>query len=178
MGVGTGARAGRAPPLRNGMSARRHLAELNFGTLRYDWGDPRIEEFQSALGKVAAIAERSPGFIWQMDEDQMDVAQQDPSGPFGDNPRTASTLSVWADVESLVFFVERSVHGRYLRRAEDWFEPGDRGHLVLWWVPMGHKPTLAEGMKRYRMLREDGPSDAAFDFDWLRRTGELPEPRQ
>ena len=157
------------------MTGGRHLAELNFGTLRYDWGDPRIAEFQSALGKVAAIAERCPGFIWQLDEDAMDAAQQDPSGPFGANPRTASTLSVWADVESLWFFVERSVHGRYMRRSADWFEPEDRGHLVLWWVPEGHRPSLAEGMARFRMLQEHGAKNDAFDFGWLRRMGELPQ---
>jgi len=157
------------------VSGDRHLAELNFGTLRYDWGDPRIADFQTALSKVGAIAERCPGFIWQMDEDAMDAAQQDPSGPFGANPRTASTLSVWADPESLWAFVERSVHGRYLRRAAEWFEPEDRGHLVLWWVEKGHRPTLAEGMNRYALLRAQGASEQAFDFAWLRSTGQLPE---
>ena len=158
------------------MTAKMHLAELNFGTLRYDWDDPRIAPFQSVLGKVGAIAQRCPGFIWQMDEDEMDAAQRDPAGPFGAKPRTASTLSVWADAQSLWFFVERSVHGRYLRRAGEWFEPEDRGHLVLWWVPEGHRPGLAEGMARFRQLRSRGPSKDAFDFDWLRQTGKLPAP--
>lgn len=151
-----------------------HLAELNFGTLRYNWDDPRIAPFQSVLGKVGAIAQRCPGFIWQMDEDEMDAAQRDPAGPFGANPRTASTLSVWADVQSLWLFVERSVHGRYLNRAAEWFEPDDRGHLVMWWVPEGHRPSLAEGMGRYRALQANGPSEAVFDFDWLRKMGRLP----
>lgn len=154
----------------------RHLAELNFGTLRHDWDDPRIAPFQSVLDKVGAIAQRCPGFVWQLDDEAMDAAQRDPAGPFGANPRTASTLSVWTDAQSLWFFVERSVHGRYLRRATEWFEPGDRGHLVLWWVPEGHRPTLAEGMERYRTLQADGPSETAFDFDWLRRKGVLPAP--
>ena len=131
-----------------------HLAELNFGILRHDWDDPRVADFADALAAVNAIAHRSPGFVWQLDPDAMEAAQTDAEGPLGGNPRMASTLSVWTDPASLWAFVDRSVHGRYLRRAAEWFEPGQSGHLVLWWIDEGRRPTLAEGMARFRHLEQ------------------------
>lgn len=148
-----------------------HLAELNFGILRHDWDDPRVADFADALAAVNAIAHRSPGFVWQLDPDAMEAAQTDAEGPLGGNPRMASTLSVWTDPASLWAFVDRSVHGRYLRRAAEWFEPGQSGHLVLWWIDEGRRPTLAEGMARFRHLEAHGPSDHAFTFGWLRTRG-------
>ena len=153
-----------------------HLAELNFGVLRHDWDDPRVAPFVDALEAVAAIAHRSPGFVWQLDEEAMEAAQNDPGGPLGGNPRTASTLSVWTDAESLWAFVDRSVHGRYLRRAEEWSVPGDRGFLVMWWVDEGHLPTLKEGMERFRHLQTHGETEHAFSFGWLRKTGRIGQP--
>ena len=149
----------------------RHLGELNFGILRHDWEDPRVAPFRDALDAVNAIAHRSPGFVWQLGEDEMDAAQNDPNGPLGGNPRMASTLSVWTDPQSLWHFVDRSVHGRYMRRAKEWFEPGDSGHLVLWWIAPGHQPTLAEGMDRHRHMVAHGESAHAFRFSWLQDQG-------
>jgi hypothetical protein len=37
-------------------------------------------------------------------------------------------------------------------------------HLVLWWVPAGHRPTPAEASERLNQLRSAGPSPAAFHF--------------
>ena len=36
--------------------------------------------------------------------------------------------------------------------------------LVLWWVPEGHRPTIAEAKARLDLLRELGPTPEAFDF--------------
>ena len=35
-------------------------------------------------------------------------------------------------------------------------------HLVLWWVPEGHRPTLYEARERLVHLRVKGPSPFAF----------------
>jgi len=151
-----------------------HIAELNFGALRYDWDDPRIAPFQNALDRVNLIAQRSPGFVWQMGEDEMERAQSDPAGPFGDKPRTASTLSVWTNAAHLWAFVDKTVHAHFMARAEEWFVPGDRSHLVIWRVPAGQTPTLAEAMARYHHRVTNGDSAEAFGFDWLRARGEIP----
>ena len=147
------------------------LAELNFGTLRHDWDDPRVAPFVEAIDKVNAIARRSPGFIWMLGDDEMDVAQRDPAGPFGDNNRVASTLSVWEDGASLMAFVHNTLHQRFMARAADWFEPGDRSHLVMWPVSLGHRPSLAEGLDRYRRLKTQGDTWVAFGAGGIARFG-------
>ena len=42
-----------------------HLAEFNIGTLKHDWDDPRVADFANNIDRVNAIAQRSPGFVWQ-----------------------------------------------------------------------------------------------------------------
>ena len=103
----------------------RHLAEFNFGTLRYPWGDPRIAGFETALDQVNAIAARSPGFVWRMPDDAMDAAQTDPDGPLADRPNTASTLSVWTGAAPLYRFVTKTLHARIMARWRHLMQAGD-----------------------------------------------------
>jgi len=140
----------------------RHLAEFNFGTLAYPWGDPRIAGFEDAIDQVNAIGARSPGFVWRMSDDAMDAAQNDPEGPLADRPNTASTLSVWEDAASLYHFVTRTLHARIMKGAPEWFVPGDSGHLVCWWVSPGGRPSVADGMARWRTLQEQGETEDIF----------------
>ena len=63
-----------------------HLAEFNIGTLRYDWDDPRVADFQNNLDKVFAIAERSAGYVWHLKGPEMEAAQLDRTGPLGEIP--------------------------------------------------------------------------------------------
>ena len=139
-----------------------HLAEFNFGTLAHPWDDPRIAGFQNAIAQVNAIAERSPGFVWRLSDDDMEATQEDPEGPLSDRPNTASTLSVWEDAETLYRFVTKTLHARIMKGAPDWFVPGDSGFLVCWWVPAGTRPTVAEGMAQWHHLRAHGDSDNCF----------------
>lgn len=144
-----------------------HLAEFNFGILKHDWDDPRVKGFVDGLDLVNAVAQRAAGFVWMMDPAAMDAAQTDPKGAFGGNPRMASTLSVWNDVDSLRHFVWNTVHKRFYDRRAEWYDAVESLRLVLWWVPAGHKPDAAEAMTRFRLLETHGPSDAAFGWDWV-----------
>ena len=38
------------------------------------------------------------------------------------------------------------------------------GYLVLWWIDADHRPTIAEGDERLRMLEANGPTEDAFTF--------------
>jgi len=145
-----------------GRKLTRHLAEFNFGTLRYPWGDPRIAGFENAIAQVNAIASRSPGFVWQISDDDMDAVQNDPQGPLADRPLTASTLSVWTGAAPLYRFVTKTLHARIMARHDEWFVPGDRGFLVCWPVPAGHKPDVAEGMARWQEVQIGGDTDKVF----------------
>jgi len=69
-----------------------HLAEFNFGTLAYPWGDPRIAGFENAVAQVNEIGSRSPGFVWRMPDEEMDAAQNDHQGALADRPNTGLYL--------------------------------------------------------------------------------------
>jgi hypothetical protein len=106
------------------------LAEFNFGTLRYDWGDPRLADFENALDRVNTIGARSPGFVWRLPDEDMEIAQEDPNGPLADRPNTASTLSVWTGAAPLYQFVTKTLHARFMARGHEWFKSDDSSHLV------------------------------------------------
>lgn len=145
-----------------------HLAELNFGMLRHDWDDPRVAEFVKGLDLVNGLAARSPGFVWRLTDEDMEREQVGAQGAFGGNPRMASTLSVWVDVPSLQHFVWNTVHRQFFDKRAQWYDSIGNSNLVMWWVPVGHRPTVAEGLARFERLRGDGASDAAFGWDWVK----------
>ncbi len=151
--------------------AGHHLAEFNFGTLKHDWDDPRVRGFVDGLDLVNGIAAQSPGFVWRMPDEDMDRAQNDPGGVFGGQLRIASTLSVWRDVASLEGFVWNTVHRQFYARRGEWYDAVGNSHLVLWWVPEGHRPDVAEGMARFQLREAKGDSDAAFGWAHLTEAG-------
>jgi hypothetical protein len=50
-----------------------------------------------------------------------------------------------------------------MRRRREWFERLPF-YVVLWWVPSGHLPSVAEAEQRLELLRVAGPSADAFTF--------------
>ena len=144
-----------------------HLAELNFGELRYDWDDPRVADFVAGLDKVNALAERSPGFVWRLPDDDMNTEQVTEGGAFGGNPRMASTLSVWTDAASLRHFVWNTVHKQFYDKRARWYDSIGNSNLVMWWIPIGHRPLVTEGLARFDRLTRQGPSEMAFGWDWF-----------
>ncbi len=142
------------------------LAEFNIGTLKYDWDDPRVADFQNNLEPVYDIARRSPGYIWHMENQDMEAAQRDAGGPLGGNPRTASTLSVWKNVTSFRHFVFQTVHKQFYDRKAEWYDLDSQGtRLVMWRVPDGHIPTVTEAMERFHHLENHGNTDHAFGWN-------------
>ncbi|MEL7263060.1 MAG: DUF3291 domain-containing protein, partial [Pseudomonadota bacterium] len=92
-------------------------------------------------------------------------AQLDVQGVLGGNPRTASTLSVWRDVDSFRHFVYHTVHKQFYDRKAEWYDAAEQGtRLVMWWVPEGHIPSVAEAVDRLAHLTEHGHSDHAFGW--------------
>jgi hypothetical protein len=64
------------------------------------------------------------------------------------------------------FVYEQPDHLAVMRRRRDWFDKMDV-FMALWWVPVGHIPTLAEGMGKIAHLAEHGPTAEAFTFQTL-----------
>ncbi|MCV2863708.1 DUF3291 domain-containing protein [Defluviimonas sp. WL0075] len=143
-----------------------HLAELNVGRLLAPTDDPRVAEFMGALDRVNGLGKRMPGFVWMM-EGSGEPGTGNTGNNIGDDPQFVANLTVWESVETLEAFVWNTVHRQFYERRAEWFEILGDQHFVMWWVPAGHRPTLAEGLLRLDHKRLHGDSDHAFGWSHL-----------
>lgn len=151
------------------MTGQHHLAQLNVGLLKADPDDPAVAPFMRAIDKINALGRRSPGFVWMMEGSGGPNTGNTDTAIDG-NPRYIANLTVWESVESLRAFAFDTVHRQFLARRADWFEPMEAPHLVMWWIPAGHRPPLVEGLARLAALRRAGDSAHAFGWngaEWL-----------
>ena len=142
--------------------ANHHLAQLNIGRIRYEVDDPRMAGFVDNLASVNAIAERSPGFVWRYTDESGNATS---TRPYDGDPMMAVNMSVWENVESLEKYVWQTVHKRFYGRRHEWFEKMAERYFVMWWVPAGNLPTIAEAIERLEHLKTHGPSDHAFAWE-------------
>jgi hypothetical protein len=143
-----------------------HLAELNIGRLLAPTDDPRVAEFMDNLDRVNGLGKRMPGFVWMM-EGSGEPGTGNTENSIGDDPQLVANLTVWEDVPSLENFVFNTIHKQFYDRRTEWFEVMGDQHFVMWWVPVGHKPTLDEAMERLEQKRAHGDSHAAFGWSFL-----------
>jgi hypothetical protein len=139
----------------------KHLAELNIGRIRYPLEDPRMADFANNLDLVNGLAERSPGFIWRLKDDSGAATN---IRPF-DDAQIIVNMSVWENIAALERYVWQTVHKRFYGRRQEWFDKLDGPHMVLWWVPVDHRPTVIEAKERLEYLAAHGPSDYAFGWE-------------
>jgi len=144
----------------------RHLAQLNVGRLVAETDDPRVAEFMAALDRVNGLGKRMPGFVWMM-EGSGEPGTGNTETKIDGDPRFVSNLTVWESVEALEAFIWKTVHRQFYERRREWFEVLGEKHLVMWWVPEGHRPTLEEGLERLAQLRAQGDSDRAFGWAYI-----------
>lgn len=135
------------------------LAQLNIARLRAPIDAPEIADFVAALPEINALADAAPGFVWRLQTEQGDATAVDAFGP-----DMLVNLSVWAHLEALQDFVFRTDHAEFMRRRREWFERMREPSLVLWWVPIGHEPTVEEAREALASLRRVGATPEAFDF--------------
>ena len=119
-----------------------------------------MAEFVAWLEPVNALADTSPGFVWRLQTEEGDATAV---RAFSD-PLLLLNMSVWQSIEALEQYVYRSEHVRALQQRKSWFEGPSGPTSVLWWVEVGHLPTVDEGKKRLERLRERGPTPEAFTF--------------
>lgn len=143
-----------------------HFAHLNVARLRHPPGDPRVAEFVDNVPKVNALADRSPGFVWRLDDRSAQVNPDRAYQALWGDPKLAVTLSVWESMDALMHFVVRTVHGAFLRRRSEWFEPYGAPNYVVWKISADSIPTLEEASQKLDYLHQNGAGPDAFDFDW------------
>ena len=138
-----------------------HIAQLNVGRALTPLDSPGMAEFMALLDPINALADRSPGFVWRLEDDEG-------TGATGikvtDDDQFIVNMSVWESIEALRAFVYDSAHLPVMRRRREWFERFGRPFIVLWWVPAGHVPTVEEAMDRLALLEARGPTPEAFTF--------------
>jgi len=75
-----------------------------------------------------------------------------------------TTLSLWADLESVFAFAYAGVHAEALRHRREWFVPPGWPTYVAWWVADDHTPDYHEAVERHQHLHDHGPTPTAFTF--------------
>lgn len=135
------------------------LAQLNIASLKAPLDSPMLADFVANLDRINLLADAAEGFRWRL---QTDVGSATSLRPFGED--VIVNMSVWRDVNALRKFVYNSAHAEILQRRREWFAPAPQAYAVLWWVPAGHRPSLAEAGERLEQLRAHGPSAMAFTF--------------
>jgi hypothetical protein len=145
----------------DGPVTRYHLAQLNAGTARGAADSPVMAGFMAGVEPVNALADTAPGFVWRLqDGDGPGATALRPCGP-----DLMVNMSVWETLAALRDFAYRNgPHLDYMRGRREWFHRMPEQHLVLWWVPAGHIPSLSEALSRLELLRRNGPSPLAFTF--------------
>lgn len=137
-----------------------HLAQFNVGTLHAPLEDPRTAGFVALLDPLNALADRTDGLVWRLTgEGENDATSLRPLGE-----GVIVNFSVWRSREALWEYVYRSEHLEAMRSRREWFVPPAEPHLVLWWIPAGHTPTISEAIDRLELLRREGPGPRAFTF--------------
>lgn len=139
--------------------SKYHIAQLNIAKLKAPIESPQLKDFVDNLDRINALADQSPGFVWRLQTEEGDATSID---FFGSDQ--IANMSVWQSIESLHDYVYRSVHIEIMRRKKEWFHNMAESHMVLWWVPAGHIPSVEEASEKLNLLRELGPTSNAFSF--------------
>jgi hypothetical protein len=139
---------------------KAHLAQVNIGRLKAPLEDPLLAGFVGRLDEINALADRSPGFVWRL---QTSAGNATYLRPYDDD-RILFNMSVWESVEALKAYVYQSQHVEVMRNRKEWFERFEAPYLALWWVPVGHIPSVDEAKKRLDHLTAHGPTAFAFTF--------------
>jgi hypothetical protein len=140
---------------------QHHIAQLNIARPRAPLDSPQLAGFVSRLDEINALADAAPGFVWRLVDDEGGNATS--LRPYG--PDVMVNLSMWESVEALYEFAYRTAHLDVLRRRREYFDhDGLDAYAVLWWVPVGTVPTVAEAKRRLDLLAAEGPTGRAFTF--------------
>ncbi|MGX9884152.1 DUF3291 domain-containing protein [Streptomyces sp. NPDC002276] len=134
------------------------LAQVNIGRLRFPLDSPELKDFVDALDPVNAVVDAAEGFVWRLQSDSGNATDVSVLG----DEWLIINMSVWRDTNALTAFMYQGQHRELLARRREWFEQVREAMVALWWVPAGHRPTVAEAEERVLHLRAHGPTPYAF----------------
>jgi hypothetical protein len=137
-----------------------HLAQINIARMLAPIDSPVMADFVANLDRINALAENSEGFVWRL----KDYGNNATSIKVYDDDFIIVNMSVWQNTEALFQYVYQSAHVEIFKRRKEWFEKMSQMHMVLWYVPAGHRPTVNEAVEKLNYLRKNGETPLAFTF--------------
>ena len=137
-----------------------HLAQINIAKAQDSMDSEVMKGFVDRLDEINNLADKSPGFVWRLQTEDGDAT----SIQAFDEPSLIVNMSVWENIETLKNFVYKSLHVDLIRDRDAWFNKIVNAHQVLWWIPVGHIPSVSEGKEKLELLELKGPSSEAFTF--------------
>jgi hypothetical protein len=150
------------------MSGAAKLAIYNFGLFVASYDSAEVEGFRLREPVNFLAAETAQGFIGRSGYDgepgpESWGLQVFPRFIEGSGFETApSSLSLWADLETLMGFSYSGVHADALKHAKNWQVEKQWPALVLWWTE--GRPDWTEAVERFEYLHDHGPGPRAFHF--------------
>lgn len=121
---------------------------------------PTMKEFVAQLDTINALAEQSPGFVWRLIGEGNSATDL---RPFDDDMLIVN-MSVWESFDALKAFTFKTAHAEVMKRRREWFEKFPTSYMALWWIPVGHEPTVAEAKERLLAIDQQGDTAYAFTF--------------
>jgi len=137
-----------------------HLAQLNIARMLAPIDSPVMADFVANLDRINILAENSNGFVWRLKDDTNNAT----SIRIFDDDFLIVNMSVWENTEALFQFVYNSDHLEVFRRRKEWFEKMLEMHMVMWYLPEGSTPSVADAVERLTHLRAQGETPYAFSF--------------
>lgn len=135
-----------------------HLAQINIAKAKMD--SEIMKGFVDRLDEINQIADHFAGFIWRLQTEDGDSTG---IRAFSD-PNLIINMSVWKDIKSLKSYVYKSAHVELIRDRQAWFNKMLESQIALWWVPVGHIPSIEEGKQKLDLLDKNGPNENVFTF--------------
>ncbi|MFD9110118.1 DUF3291 domain-containing protein [Streptomyces bottropensis] len=139
-------------------TAPYELAQVNIARLKAPLDSTRLKDFVDGLDPVNAVADSSAGFVWRLQSDSGNATDV----PVLGDEWLIINMSVWRDTDALTAFMYQGQHRELLARRREFFEQVAEAMATLWWVPAGHRPSVAEAEERLLHLRAHGPTPYAF----------------
>lgn len=127
--------------------------------------DPVMDGLASRIEEINRLAERSPGFVWRLPGDEATPEALDPfevDFPGFHRDRFFYNMSIWESLEALRAYTFFSAHAELLNERHQWVDSIAGASVALWWIPIGHRPGIAESAERLRSVRDLGPTPYAF----------------
>lgn len=140
-----------------------YLAQYNIAKIRYPLSDPKMSEFVNNIDLVHKIADRM-GLIHRVKDETGSAIHM------SSDPTILPNLTIWKDVDSLMNFVHKTIHTRFMNKKDEWFLPMSTPKTVYWWCAESYKPfDMLDGELRLQYYIEHGSTNYAFDLVYLQK---------